>query len=164
MRNIVRNTAIAAAIALITSGCASAPEKSSGNDPRFDVGAFINFVLTPTSNQVRKTVKLENDLNVIYLKPDLEFEIVSKAEGNRLRGRFTFSMSRMDGSDGKLFFYVVDPAYMGPDEFLAEVDVERESQIIMRPVYCDATYVRFSVVKPEANEGTIVAYDLTVLK
>ncbi len=136
-------------------------DKLKGNDSSA-LTAYIKYVLNPTMEGVDKTVKLENDDAIFLFKPDLVYTMTDKKTGKTTEGKRGFAMD-FKMSAGKTYLLETDITKMTTKQFLDDSGYEETAQTVMVPVFCDATKVRYKIVKPESANGIELEYSIEVL-
>jgi hypothetical protein len=127
------------------------------------VSQFIKYVLNPTMDEVKHTVKLENDSTVVLLGPDLAYSQTDKGTGAKTAGRHGFEMS-FTMTSATLYLFETDLAKMSSKEFLDNSNYQEKATIAWTPLECSATSVTFQIVRPAARAGEKLKFSITELK
>jgi hypothetical protein len=132
-----------------------------GNSPDM-MSTFIRYILNPTMDRVKNTVKLENDIYVLLFKPDMIYSLTNKETGQTTTGKRGFTMD-FPMAEGKLFLLETDISQMSSEDFLKSNYAEI-AETIMVPIRCSEKEVTFRYEKPDNLTGEEITFSIEEIK
>ncbi len=128
----------------------------------YGVFSFIQYVLNPTMDDARKTVRLENDEFLITHEPDMRYSMLDKKTGKLRKGMHGFETNAKDFSGGTVYYLDLKGKTLTRDEFLDKSGYKDNADIVFIPVKCDEKSVTYKYVKPDSMKGKTITLSITV--
>ena len=123
---------------------------------------YREFVLNPTMNSIRNSVRLENEQYILLFMPELIYRLTDKETGITTEGRSGFRMN-ITMTEGKLFLLETDNTRMTMEQFLSSQYTENAQTVII-PIACSKNEVSYVYEKPLELKGTIITFGITEIR
>jgi hypothetical protein len=136
--------------------------KSAGN--QFNIFDYIEYVMNPTLDEVGNRIQLENDELIIVKKPDMVYTMTNKVTGLVTEGRYGFNMDIRNMNEAKDYFLEIDISKMTRKQFLEESNYEKNAQIVLTPIACNAQSVTYKYIRPEELKDKEISFSIKLIK
>jgi len=129
----------------------------------FDVTLrYTQYILSPQGDSVGNSIKLENENYILIFNPGLIYKLTDKETNITTEGRAGYEINILS-RNSKVYLYEVDLNEMSKEDFL-NTDYKDMSQIVLIPIECSATEVKYRYEKPLELSGSEITFSITEME